>query len=136
MACLRYLSIALIKKGTVPSHIRGGAPRQPGYTQPILFSSIQYDTQRKEHIGDGGHVPIDQVIMYNESDVVLHSLKGDKWLNGKVGVIQDWNVEAGRYAVRVVGRKELATVKPQNVLPAYMGCDKKEVIEFARRLSK
>ena len=102
----------------------------------LLGGAPDDDMECKEYSGDGCRVPVDQVIMDNDSDVVLHSLKGDKSLNGKVGVIQDWNAEAGRYAVKVVGRKELAAVKPKNLLPAYMGCDKKKVIDLAKKLSE
>jgi len=41
-------------------------------------------------------VPVEQAIMIPASDVVFHSLKAAKHLNGKLGVIEAFNHELGR----------------------------------------
>lgn len=75
------------------------------------------------------------VIMDPDSDVVLHSLKGAKHLNGELGTIIDFNDELGRYEVILEGSSKTVNVKPQNLLPAYMGCEKEEMINLALGLS-
>ena len=74
--------------------------------------------------------------MIPDSDVVLHSLKGAKHLNGKLGVIETFNDELGRYVVIVEGVSKTVNVKPQNLLPAYIGSEKEEMVKLAIELSK
>ena len=88
-----------------------------------------------DEISDSFVVPVDQVIMVEDSDVVLHSLKGAKHLNGKLGIITEFDHDIGRYKVIVEGSSKTVNVKPQNLLPAYMGCDKEEMVDLAKRLS-
>lgn len=80
-------------------------------------------------------VSVDQAIMVPDSDVVLHSLKGAKELNGRLGVVDHFNDEIGRYNVIVEGSSKAVNVKPQNILPAYVGCDKNEMVALAKKLS-
>ena len=80
-------------------------------------------------------VPVAQVIMVPESDVVLHSLKGAKHLNGKLGIATGFDCELGRYTVIVEGSSQRVNVKPQNLIPAYMGCEKEVMINLALELS-
>jgi hypothetical protein len=80
-------------------------------------------------------VPVEQVVMVPESDVVLHSLKGVKHLNGKVGSVVEFNHEIGRYVIIVTGVSKTVYVKPQNILPAYIGCKKEEMVALAKGLS-
>lgn len=81
-------------------------------------------------------VPVDNVIMEPESDVVLHSLKGAKHLNGKTGVAVEFDHDIGRYKVIVEGSSKAVNVKPENLLPQYMeGKNKDEMIELAKALS-
>ena len=80
-------------------------------------------------------VPVENVIMVPDSDIVLHSLKGAKHLNGKLGVVVEFNHEIGRYVVIVEGSSKTVNVKPQNVLPAYMGCEKEKMVALAKELS-
>ena len=80
-------------------------------------------------------VPVEQVIMVPDSDVVLHSLTGAKHLNGKLGVVVEFNHEIGRYVIIVEGSSKTVNVKPDNILPAYMGCEKEKMIARAKELS-
>lgn len=73
--------------------------------------------------------------MVPDSDVALHSLKGAKDLNGKIGVVEGFNHELGRYKVILEGKSKAVNVKPQNLFPAYMGCEKEAMIEKAKKLS-
>jgi len=80
-------------------------------------------------------VPVDKVIMVPDSDVVLHILKGATHLNGKLGVIAEFDHDIGRYKVIVEGVSKTINVKPQNLLPAYMGCDTWEMVKLVMTLS-
>ena len=57
-------------------------------------------------------------------------------MNGKLGVIETFNDELGRYVVIVEGVSKTVNVKPQNLLPAYMGSEKEEMVKLAIELSK
>jgi len=74
--------------------------------------------------------------MVPDSDFVLHSLKGATHLNGKFGVVAEFDEEIGRYKVIVEGVSRTVNVKPQNLLPAYTGCDKWEMVNLAEKLSR
>lgn len=56
-------------------------------------------------------------------------------LNGKSGVVVDFNNEIARYVVIAEGSAKTVNVKPQNVLPAYMGCEKEKMVALAKELS-
>jgi hypothetical protein len=49
--------------------------------------------------------------------------------------VVDFNNEIGRYVIIAEGSSKTVNVKPQNVLPAYMGCEKEKMVALAKELS-
>jgi hypothetical protein len=106
----------------------------PGYFHTFGNSLFWVDTNRGHFVLPDVSARVDQVIIENDSDVVIHSLEGAKSLNGKLGVIRDFSAKMGRYAIKVKGRDEIAWVKPKNLLPVFMGCPRKDTVKRAKKL--
>jgi len=57
------------------------------------------------------------IILARGSEVIISGLKSAKDLNGKKGVVEKWDVEAGRYAILLSdGSNKKISVKPENAL--------------------
>ena len=55
------------------------------------------------------------------TSVIVSGLAGAPELNDRTGVVEGFDDEKGRYAVRLEGRKRPAALRPQNCLAAVPG---------------
>ena len=53
----------------------------------LKSSSLDDDDDGDDHVPHTFHVSVDQVITVDDWDVFLHSLRGAKELNGRLGIV-------------------------------------------------